>query len=88
MLEHAAWDSPIRRAMNPKDWPWGDPSRDLLAGIVDELRWLRAQTGNPSGVKQHQLAEPIPRPGGGSDQAGAIETGEAPLEEIDRILGW
>ncbi|GAA1714436.1 hypothetical protein [Brachybacterium phenoliresistens] len=90
MLEHAPWDAPSRRIQNEKDWVWGDPNRDLLAGIVDQLRTLRAQVGNISGVKQHQLPNPIPRPAkaGGSEQAGQIETGEAPLADIDRMLGW
>lgn len=88
MLEHSPWDSPLRRALSPKDWPWNDPSRDLLAGIVDELRSLRAQVGNVSGIKQHQLPTPIPRPTGSAPGGGEIETGEATLAEIDSILGW
>ncbi|WP_087484931.1 hypothetical protein [Brachybacterium massiliense] len=89
VLEHAPWDAPIRRAVNPKDWPWNDPARDLLAGIVDELRTLQALIGNLSGAKPHQFPEPIKRPvTAGGEHAGAIETGEATLEEIDRILGW
>lgn len=88
VLEHAPWDAPIRRAVNPKDWPWNNPDRDLLAGIVDELRMLRAQVGNLSGVKQHQLPHPISRPSAGSQHNGAIETGEATLAEIDALLGW
>lgn len=88
VLENAPWDSPIRRVVNAKDWPWLHPDRDLLAGIVDELRMLRAQVGNLSGVKQHQLPHPIPRPSAGSQQNGSIETGEATLAEIDALLGW
>lgn len=88
MLENAPWDSPVRRAVNPKDWPWGNPDRDLLAGIVDELRMLRAQVGSLSGVKPHQMPDPIPRPSRGSQTNGAIETGEATLAEIDALLGW
>ena len=87
VLEYASWDAPIRRAVNPKDWPWNDPARDLLAGIVDELRLVRAQIGNLSGVKQHQLPPPIPRPGKSSDPQ-EIERREAPLTEIDSMLGW
>lgn len=90
VLEYAPWDAPIRRVMNPMDWPWNDPSRDLLAGVVDELRTLQALVGNQSGKKPHQFPEPIRRPAaaGGGEQPGAIETGEATLDEIDRILGW
>lgn len=87
VLEHSPWNSPLRRAVNPKDWPWGNPDRDLLAGIIDELRILRVLNGNQSGAKPHDLPQPIPRPGAstGSD---VIETGEATLDEIDRMLGW
>ena len=88
VLETAAWDSPIRRAVNPKDWPWGNPERDLHAGIVDELRFLRAQVGNLSGVKQHQLPTPIPRPHSGGAQTEVVDRQEATLDEIDRMLGW
>jgi len=88
VLEHAPWDAPLRRALNPKDWPWNDPNRDLLAGAVDELRGLRTQVGNLSGAKVHQFPEPIRRPAAASAQDGQIETGEAPLDEIDRMLGW
>lgn len=88
VIEHAPYDAPIRRAVNPKDWPWGNPERDLLAGVVDEVRALRAQVGNLSGVKAHQMPNPITRPASGSQQSGSIETGEAPLADIDRMLGW
>lgn len=88
VLENSPWDSPLRRALSPKDWPWGDPSRDLLAGVVDELRVLRAQVGNLSGVKEHQIPRPISRPAAAGPGSGEIETGEAPLAEIDQVLGW
>lgn len=87
-LEHAPWDAPIRRATNPKDWPWNDPARDLLAGVVDELRILRVQVGNLSGAKQHQLPTPIRRPGSGNAQTDVVDRREAPLAEIDSLLGW
>lgn len=88
MLEWAPWDSPIRRALSPKDWPWGNPERDLNAGIVDELRLLRAQVGNQSGVKPHQLPTPIPRPNSPNENTNVEERREAPLAEIDQLLGW
>lgn len=87
-LEHAPWDAPIRRATNPQDWPWNDPSRDLLAGVVDELRILRAQVGNLSGMKQHQLPALIPRPHGGNTDVETVERREATLDELDSLLGW
>ncbi len=83
------WDAPIRKVIEPKDWVWGDPSRDLLAGVVDELRNLRAQVGNLSKVQVSQMPQPIPRPATSSGPGeGQIETGEATLTEIDALLGW
>lgn len=83
------WDAPIRKVLEPKDWVWGDPSRDLLAGVVDELRNLRAQVGNLSKVQVSQMPKPIPRPASSSGSGdGQIETGEATLAEIDALLGW
>lgn len=84
VIECAPWDSPIRRAVS-EEWPWGDPSRDLLAGIIDELRALRAQVAGLFSSRPTRMPERIPRPGHAS---GRIETGEATVEEIDKLFGW
>lgn len=44
MLTTQPWDSPLAKALEPKDWHWYDPQFPVLVEIRDHLRQINFKT--------------------------------------------
>lgn len=76
--------SAFDRAVRPTDWNW-QLQEHLLAAIADTIRWI-AWTKTKGAKHGQGRPDPIPRPGvkPAHERIGTA----APLDTINRLLGW
>lgn len=87
LVEHLDWDDPLSRAMNPKDWAWNDPSRDLLVTVIEVLGQINAKTPLAHKQKKGDLPKRIPRPWDKKSQSvQKLGSKPRPLAEIDEWM--
>lgn len=82
-----AWDSPIRRAVEPEWWQFGDPNYALLADIRDFVGVIAVKTPAPKGFGKKHLPDPVPRPG--DNEGKKVHTAEpVSFEQLDQEINW
>lgn len=89
MIDTLAWDSPIRRAVEPDWWQFGDPNYSLLADIRDFLGVIAVKTPAPPKMKRKDLPEPVPRPGDEKKTGKKVHAPEpVSFAQLDAELNW
>ena len=62
IVENMTWTDPLYRVMNPEDWAWADPMRDVVVTIVDLLAEINAKTPRPQGLPRSRMPKRVDRP--------------------------
>lgn len=86
LVENLGWDDPLARAINPKDWAWNDPSRDLLVTVIELLGLINAKTPMAYKQKKSDLPKRIPRPWDKKSNVQKLGSKPRPLAEVDKWL--
>lgn len=86
LVENLAWDDPLNRARNPKDWVWGDPLRDPIVSVIDVLAQVNAKTPRPRGMPASRLPDRIKRPTAGAASSEPQIRGES--KSISEMDAW
>lgn len=88
IVETLKADSPLFRAMHPKDWYWYDPFFEILAGIHDAVHH-RAATGDiRPGIKKRDVPKPLVRPWQKVKEEEKLVGDKMPLDDMRQALGW
>lgn len=87
IIDTMAWDSPIRRVVEPEWWQFGNPLYALLADIRDFSAVTAVKTPAPKGFGKKHLPDPVPRPG---DNEGKKVHTATPVsfEQLDAEINW
>lgn len=89
VIDTLSWDSPIRKAVEPEWWQFGNPDYALLADIRDFLGVIAVKTPAPQKMSKKDLPDPIPRPGDKPNAKKKVYTAEpVSFEQLDRELNW
>ena len=72
--------------MNPKEWAWNDPSRDLMVTMIELLGQLNAKTPLAYKQKKGDLPKRIPRPWDKQKNVTKMGSKPRPLAEVDKWL--
>lgn len=84
VIETAPWDSPIARALEPKDWPWGNPLHNIVVSILEATQAVNVKTIAPKNVRRSDFLQ-VPRPWDQSKASKTIGT-PMPLADLDAWL--
>lgn len=84
----APYDSPIQRALNPKDWWWANPVNEIIVGLFESNQMLLAVAERRQGIKRSELPKPVPRPWDVSTNTEKIGDKPMPLHELRKAIGW
>lgn len=88
VIESISWDSPIRRAMDPEFFHFGNPEYALLADIRDFLGVIAVKTPTPKGMSKKHLPEPVPRPGDESKNKKVYKAEPVSFAQLDQEINW
>jgi hypothetical protein len=83
VIEYLPWDAPLKQAVHPKEWVWGNPLMDPLVGAVDLLSNIATKTPRPRGLAASKLPKPTERPWAKSEKRASADV--VSLAELDAL---
>lgn len=88
MLHTTSYDSPLSRAINPKEWWWNHPVNDVIVGVFDSLQFIGAIVSRRPKIKKTDLPKRTLRPWDKTKETEVLKVKASPIGKLRKLLGW